>query len=69
MPLNIHDRARALANTKGITTTAAYVELASRAVNARRARRRRVLGAMTATAGDNGIDSSGQRQWLPYADN
>jgi hypothetical protein len=68
----IHDRARALSNSRGISLTAAYSELAKRAGAAKAARNRRhqrVHGKMAVTAAATGvIDSSCQRQWLPYAD-
>ncbi len=70
---NIHDRARALSNSKGIPLAVAYSELAKRsgaARAARNARRKRSLGHMEVTAADfsavSGIE--GRRQWLPYAD-
>lgn len=68
--MNIHDRARALSNSQGITITAAYSELARRGGAARAARRRRVLGRMQVTAADmsavSGIETPRYR--LPYAD-
>ena len=67
---NIHDRARALSHSTGISLTAAYSELAKRSGAARNARRKRNLGSMEVTVADlsavSGIEAS--RQWLPYAD-
>ena len=69
--MNIHDRARALANSTGKTLTAAYSELARRSGAARSARRKRVLGTMTVTAANmsavSGIETPRYR--LPYSDN
>lgn len=69
-PANIHDRARRLANERGITLDAARSILGKRGASARAARRRRVLGTMSVTAADmsavSGIESPRYR--LPYAD-
>jgi hypothetical protein len=70
MQPNIHDRARSLANAKGITIDAARSELGRRGNSARSARRRRIMGTMTVTCADlaatSGIESPRYR--LPYAD-
>jgi hypothetical protein len=70
MQTNIHDRARRLANERGITIEAARSELGRRGASARSARRRRVLGTMSVTCADlaasSGIESPRYR--LPYAD-
>lgn len=69
--MNIHDRARALSASKGITIEAARSELGRRGASARSARRRRSLGVMHVTAADmsptSGIESPRYR--LPYSDN
>jgi hypothetical protein len=69
--MNIHDRARALANANGITIEAARSELGRRGASARTARRRRILGTMQVTAADmsrsSGIETPRYR--LPYSDN
>lgn len=71
MTPNIHDRARLLANAKGIPVSLAYSELARRSGSARSARRRRVFGTMQITAASfsatSGIETPRYR--LPYADN
>jgi len=68
MTPNIHDRARSLANAKGITIEAARAELGRRGANARSARRRRVLGTMQVTAASfsatSGIETPKYR--FPY---
>lgn len=69
--MNIHDRARALANSSGITIEAARSELGRRGASARAARRRRAMGRMQVTLADmsaaSGIESPRYR--LPYSDN
>jgi hypothetical protein len=68
MSLSIHDRARRLANERGVSLDTARSILGQRGASARAARRRRILGTMQVTAADmsavSGIETPKYR--FPY---
>jgi len=64
--MSIHDYARQISASSGISMTAAYAELSRRSAATRRAKKR--LCAVPAAA-DRHLVESPRRMWLPYAEN